>query len=158
MRTNNTYCNPFSPEMPPMAVTLTTTPAKHTGDPRPPAEVGCSSNALARQRRTTAAAAAAERKGSFRRQNEQNRQCTATLLPSLTVCDLQQGLGNYAAGNVESLAAVQAAVRVLNVGNGQTARLGHGETAGRLWRLVREEETLEEERGRIAHFNNVCPV
>lgn len=41
-----------------MPVTVTITPAKHTGDPRPPAEVGCLSNALARQRGTTAAAAA----------------------------------------------------------------------------------------------------
>lgn len=31
---------------------------------------------------------------------------------------------------------------MLNVGNGQTARLGHGETAGGLRRLGREEETL----------------
>lgn len=104
-----------------MAVTVTTTPAKDTGEPRPPAEVGCSSNALARQRRT-AAAATEGKKWPFQ---SKNRLCTATLLPSLTVCDLQQGLGNEAAGDVESLAAVQAAVRVLNVGNGQTACLGH---------------------------------
>lgn len=77
-----------------------------------------------------------------------NRLRTATLLLSLTVCDLQEGLGNDATGDVESLAAVEAAVRVLNIGNGQTARLGHRESTGRLRRLVREEETLGEEKGR----------
>lgn len=64
----------------------------------------------------------------------------------LTVCDLQQGFGNKTTSYVESLAAVEAAIRVLNVGNGQTARLGDREAAKWLRRLVREEETLERRR------------
>lgn len=60
----------------------------------------------------------------------------------LTVCDLQQGFGNDTAGNVESLAAIEAAIRALNVGNGQTTRLGDREAAEGLRRLVGEEETL----------------
>lgn len=63
--------------------------------------------------------------------------------PLLTVCDLQQGFGNNTASDVESLAAVEAAIGVLNVGDGQTTRLGDRETAKGLRRLVREEETLE---------------
>lgn len=60
----------------------------------------------------------------------------------LTVCDLQQGLGNDTPGDVECLAAIEAAVRVLNVGNGQTTRLGDREAAEGLRRLVGKEETL----------------
>lgn len=60
----------------------------------------------------------------------------------LTVCDLQQGFGNDTPGYVESLAAIEAAIRVLNVGNGQTTRLGDREAAEGLRRLVGEEETL----------------
>lgn len=60
----------------------------------------------------------------------------------LTVCDLQQGFGNDTAGDVESLAAIEAAIRVLNIGNGQTTRLGDREAAEGLRRLVGEEETL----------------
>lgn len=60
----------------------------------------------------------------------------------LTVCDLQQGFGNDTPGDVESLAAIEAAIRVLNVGNGQTTRLGDWEAAEGLRRLVGEEETL----------------
>lgn len=41
----------------------------------------------------------------------------------LTIGDLQQGLGDHAAGHVEGLAAVEAAVRVLHVRDGQVARL-----------------------------------
>lgn len=61
----------------------------------------------------------------------------------LTVCDLQQCFGNNAASDVESLAAVEAAIRALNIGNGQTAHLGDRQTAKGLWWLVREQETLE---------------
>lgn len=43
---------------------------------------------------------------------------------SLTVRNLQQCFGNNAASNVESLTAVQAAIRSLNVSDGQTAHLG----------------------------------
>lgn len=60
----------------------------------------------------------------------------------LTVCDLQQGFGNDTPGDVESLAAIEAAIRVLNVGNGQTTCLGDREAAEGLRRLVGEEETL----------------
>lgn len=62
--------------------------------------------------------------------------------PVLTVRDLQQGFGNDTPGDVESLAAVEAAIRVLNVGDGQTTRLGDREAAEGLRRLVGEEETL----------------
>lgn len=61
----------------------------------------------------------------------------------LTVCDLQQGFGNNTAGDVESLAAIEAAIGVLYIGNGQTTRLGDRESAKGLRRLVGEEETLE---------------
>lgn len=60
----------------------------------------------------------------------------------LTVCDLQQGLGNDTPSNVECLAAIEAAIRVLNVGNSQTTRLGDRKAAEGLRRLVGEEETL----------------
>lgn len=60
----------------------------------------------------------------------------------LTVCDLQQGFGNDTTSDVESLAAIEAAIRMLNVGNGQTPRLGDREAAKGLRRLVGEEETL----------------
>lgn len=60
----------------------------------------------------------------------------------LTLCDLQQGLSNDTPGNVECLAAIEAAIRVLNIGNGQTTRLGDREAAEGLRRLVGEEETL----------------
>lgn len=61
----------------------------------------------------------------------------------LTICDLQQGLSNDTPSDVECLAAIEAAIRVLNVGNGQTTRLGDREAAEGLRRLVGEEETLE---------------
>lgn len=61
----------------------------------------------------------------------------------LTVCDLKQCLGNNAASNIESLAAVHAAIRVLNISNGQTAHLGDRQTSVGLWWLVGEQKTLE---------------
>ena len=67
--------------------------------------------------------------------------------PLLTVCDLQQRLGNNTASDVESLAAVEAAIRALNIGNGQTAHLGDGEAAEGLRRLGGEEEALEARDG-----------
>lgn len=72
--------------------------------------------------------------------------CPPSLLPLLTVCDLKQCFGNDTAGDVESLAAVEAAIRALNISNGQTAHLRDRLTAEELGRLVREEETLERER------------
>lgn len=65
-------------------------------------------------------------------------------MSSLTVRDFQQSFGNNTAGDVESLAAVEAAVGALDIGNGQTAHLGDGEAAKGLLRLRGEEETLEE--------------
>lgn len=59
--------------------------------------------------------------------------------PLLTVCDLQKCFGNNTASDVESLAAVETAIRALNIGNGQTAHLGDRQTAKGLWWLVREE-------------------
>lgn len=56
-------------------------------------------------------------------------------MSSLTVRDLQQSFGNNTAGDVESLAAVEAAVGALDIGNGQTAHLGDGEAAKGLLRL-----------------------
>lgn len=61
----------------------------------------------------------------------------------LTVCDLQQRFGYNTASDVESLAAVEGAIRALNIRNGQTAHLGDRQTAKGLWWLVREEEALE---------------
>lgn len=61
---------------------------------------------------------------------------------SLTVSDLEQGLGDDAAGDVEGLAAVVSHVRALGVGDGQVAALGHGKPAGGLRRLVGEEQIL----------------
>lgn len=58
---------------------------------------------------------------------------------SLTVGDLEQGFGDDAAGDVEGLAAVVSHVRALGVRDGQVSALGHGEPAGGLRRLVREE-------------------
>ncbi|TNN86759.1 hypothetical protein EYF80_002942 [Liparis tanakae] len=46
-----------------------------------------------------------------------------------------QCFGNNAASYVESLAAVEAAVRALHIGNSQTAHLGDGQTAEGLRRL-----------------------
>lgn len=60
----------------------------------------------------------------------------------LTVSDLEQGLGDDAAGDVEGLAAVVSHVGALGVGDGQVAALGHGKPAGGLRRLVGEEQIL----------------
>lgn len=81
---------------------------------------------------------------SMLRENMLRTETKAARLPLLllTVCDLQQGLGNDTPGDVECLAAIEAAIRVLNVGNGQTTRLGDREAAEGLRRLVGEEETL----------------
>ncbi len=64
-------------------------------------------------------------------------------LPVLTFCDLQQCFGDNTASYVESLAAVEASISLLNTCNGQTAHLRDRETTKRLWGLVGEEETLE---------------
>ena len=53
----------------------------------------------------------------------------------LTVGDLQLGLGDDAARDVERLAAVEAGVGPLHVADGQTAGRRHGQTAGGLWGL-----------------------
>lgn len=81
---------------------------------------------------------------SILKENTLRAEMKAARLPILllTVCDLQQGLGNDTPGDVECLAAIEAAIRVLNVGNGQTTRLGDREATEGLRRLVGEEETL----------------
>lgn len=78
------------------------------------------------------------------------------IMSSLTVRDLQQSFGNNTAGDVESLAAVEAAVGALNIGNSQTAHLGDRETAEGLLRLRGEEETLEETE--ISESENHSPA
>lgn len=61
---------------------------------------------------------------------------------SLTVCNLQQGLGDDAAGDVECLTAVVSSISTLYVCDGEIASLRDRKTAGGLRGLVGEQKVL----------------
>ena len=66
-------------------------------------------------------------------------------MSSLTICDLQQGLGDDGASDVEGLAAVVSPVRALGVCDGQVPRLGDRQAGGGLGRLVGKQQVLNRE-------------
>lgn len=76
---------------------------------------------------------------------EGNRRCICCSLPSLTICDLQLGLGQDAARHCQRLADVVAGVGPLHRRDGEVAAGRHREAAAGLLGLVGKEEVL---RGR----------
>lgn len=73
-----------------------------------------------------------------------NKRCICCSLSSLTVCDLQLGLGQDAACHRQRLADVVAGVGPLHRRDGEVAAGGHREAAVGLLGLVGKEEVLRE--------------